>query len=264
MIQYRAMLEAHFGRFAIAAAEADAREQFPRESCGFITADGYIACANKAKTPEQHFEIRDRRLTAALKRDAVLAIVHSHPNGPIFPSEHDMRQQLAMDVPWVIVSLNEDTTNAIVAWGDALPRVPLIGRPFLHGIFDCYSTVRDVFRAGREELLKEKIDWPFEPIELPECARADEWWKTDDDLYMTNFAKHGFRQITRAEVRAGDVFLMRLGDSRGNPKNKINHAGVLLGREQILHHLPRRLSARVPAGLWANAADMWIRYGDGE
>jgi hypothetical protein len=53
---------------------------------------------------------------------------------------------------------------------------------------------------------------------------------------------------------------MKLGDRQANPQQRVNHGGVLLEHDQILHHLPTTISARNPAGLWARAADIWLRY----
>lgn len=250
------------GRNAYAAAREHARAEFPKESCGFVAGGEYVACENKAENPQEHFKIVDQRYTKALKTGKIKAIVHSHPNGPIYPSEDDMRGQLATDVPWVIITLNEDKFGDTVAWGDSLPVAPILQRPFCHGVFDCYSLIRDVFRLGRDELLKQQIDWPFaRRIVLPEYPRDDGWWQHEDrDLYMTGFREAGFVEITRADARPGDVFLMRLGHTRNNPLRKINHGGLLLEGSQILHHLPTRFSRREPAGLWARAADIWIRY----
>lgn len=250
------------GADAFAAARAHAREQFPKESCGYVSDGKYVACLNKADDPEKHFKIVDQRFTKAMKAGKVEAIIHSHPNGPIFPSEDDMVGQIATDVPWVIITLNEDNFGETVAWGDDLPIAPLIQRPFCHGIFDCYSLIRDAYRLGKAELAKQGVAWPFErQIVLPEFARDDSWWQNEDrDLYMTGFSKAGFAKITRDEARPGDIFLMGLGDSRSNPLKRINHGGLLLAGNLVLHHKPGRLSHREPAGLWVRAADLWVRY----
>lgn len=221
---------------------------------------GYVECDNAAADMMSNFKIDDPRYETALLNGRLKAVVHSHPNGPIFPSELDMRQQLATNVPWLIVNLNDTNVSDITAWGDELPTAPIIGRPFVHGIFDCYSCVRDTFRLGKEELAKQGIGWPFPPIDLPQVPRDDNWWKSGQDLYADHLAKEGFKVITLSEARPGDGFLIKVGDGRGNPHKKLNHAGVLVEGDFILHHLPTRPSRREPAGLWARAADIWVRY----
>lgn len=257
---YRDEVSKFLGVSALDAAREHARAVFPHESCGFITGDAYIACENAHPTPETHFIINDARFDDAMMNGTVKAIVHSHPYGPMYPSQLDMVQQIQTDVPWVIIMLNEDVVAHTIAWGDALPIAPVISRPFLHGVMDCYSMIRDVYRLGRDELLKQGIHWPLDPILLAEVPREDEWWKGDDDLYMSRFEQWGFQRITRSEARAGDAFLMAVGNTRTNPHKRINHGGVLLEHDQVLHHLPIRISARQPAGMWAKSADVWLRY----
>lgn len=264
ILEYEIAVTKQLGAQALEAAKMHARAEFPNESCGFIadTHGGplYVPCENKHPTPATHFRIESSDYDDALKANSVLAVVHSHPNGPIYPSQADMMQQIASDVPFAIISLNSEVIGKVVAWGGNLPVPPIIARPFLHGILDCYSLLRDTFRLGRDELLKQGIHWPHPPIELADVARDDDWWQAGDDLYAKNFELFGFKRINRAEVQPGDVFLLALGNERTNPKKQINHAGMLLEHNQILQHLPNRVSQRTPVGVWGNAADNWIRY----
>ncbi len=258
--EYEIAVTKQLGARAIEAAKLHAIVKFPEESCGFIVGGRYVPCENRHPKPLEFFRIEEAHFDTAMRAGQVTAIVHSHPNGPIFPSHADMMQQIATDVPWVIVSLNETGIHKIVAWGGDLPIAPVIGRPFLHGVLDCYSLIRDVFRLGRVELLKQGVHWPHDPILLADIARADEWWKTGDDLYSANFAPWGFKVINRVEAAAGDVFLIKYGNETQNPQGQLNHGGVMLDHGQILHHLTSRPSGREPNSIWARAADLWVRY----
>jgi len=258
--QYEATVIAFLGSAAIEAAKAHALAEFPKESCGFLADGKYTACTNVNSNPLEEFTINDPRYDAAVIGKTLTAIVHSHPNGSLIPSNTDMAQQIATKCPWIIITLNEKGIHKTIAWGGNLPVAPLIARPFVHGVFDCYSIVRDVFRLGRDELTRQGIVWPLQPIELPEVARANNWWSGEGDLYADHLAKVGFKEISMGEARPGDGFLCAIGDTRVNPNKRLNHAAVLLGHDQILHHLPTRLSARTPAGIWAHSADMWVRY----
>jgi proteasome lid subunit RPN8/RPN11 len=259
--QYEQTVLNFLGPQAIEDAKKHALAQFPKESCGFIAGGAYVACENLNAKPLEEFTITDPRYDAAVINKTLQAVIHSHPHGTLIPSQTDMAQQIATNVPWGVITLNEKGIHKMIAWGGNLPIAPLIGRPFIHGVFDCYSCVRDVFRLGKDELAKENITWPLPPIALPEVARGDMWWEQGDDLYMDHLLKVGFKQIGMGEAKPGDGFLVALGDSRVNPKKRINHAGVLLGHDQILHHIPTRLCSRMPAGPWANSAQMWVRYG---
>ena len=258
--EYEAAVLAFIGYSVIEAAKVHAISQFPKESCGFVAGGVYVACENTNADPLKFFTIDDPRYEAAVASGALTAIIHSHPNGPLMPSELDMTQQIATNVPWFIITLNETGVHKLIAWGGNLPIAPLISRPFVHGIFDCYSIIRDAFRLGKDALLTQGVHWPLPPIALPEVARADVWWTGEADLYSDHLEKVGFRKINRGEARAGDGFLCALGDIRANPKQRLNHAAILLEYDQILHQLPTRPSARGPAGVWVNGAVTWVRY----
>lgn len=231
-----------FSAAALTAATEHARAQFPQESCGLIVSGEYVPCFNYAADPLSDFEIAPEAYLRASQKGTIEAVVHSHPSGQIFPSELDMRQQIATNVPWVIIPLNDTVVLDPVAFGDQIPRAPLLNRPFVWGVFDCYSLIRDYYKLTYA-------------IDLPNVPRGDEWWNRGQDLYRDHLKPAGFREIEMSQAKPGDGFLMRFMGS-----DKLNHAGLLLPNSLILHHLPTRLSRREPAGLWARGADMWVRH----
>ena len=233
------------------AIEAHAREQYPNESCGVVIKGVYRPCENVAPDPLNDFEIGEHQVYLA---DGLEAIVHSHPGGPDHPTHSDMESQIATAVPWVILPLNEDQFGEPILWGEGVEIPPIIGREFKHGVTDCYSLIRDVYRLGKDKLAEQGISWPFEPIELPEFPRDDAWWNLDQNLYIDNFEKAGFVRVKREEVQPGDIFMCKI-------RSKVeNHAGVLIDDGLVLHHLPLRLSRREPSCIWWGATDLWVRY----
>lgn len=250
---------------ALKSAREHARLVFPEESCGFIVDGLYIALTNIARPAGEHvqndrdcpcvlcaFVVEDREYLKYAGR--IQAVVHSHPNGPAFPSASDMIHQDASGLAWIILTLDESRFGPVTVWGGDCPIEPLIGREFIHGISDCYSLIKDVFDLGREALAQQEIDWPLAPISLPVAPRNDGWWELGDDLYQDNFGPAGFVEVSISDVKPGDVFLAKIRSQ------KLNHGGVLLNNNLILHHLPQRLSRREPAGIWARSAAKWIRY----
>jgi proteasome lid subunit RPN8/RPN11 len=245
-------------------AKAHARDCYPEESCGLIVSGKYLRCDNIAEPAANHIE-EDKDCACrlcAFEIDPKLFVrysaeidfvVHSHPNGPRFPSQADMEGQLLTAKPWAIFALDEErVSDAPVILGGEI--APLLGREFMHGVTDCYAVIKDAYALGKDKLAEQGIlDWPFDPIELPEFPRADAWWEGKGDLYLDNFAKAGFVE-TREQPRPGDVFLMSIRSS------KLNHGGILAGDDLIVHHLPSRLSRREPAGLWGRQAAKWLRY----
>lgn len=233
--------------------------EYPKECCGLIVSGAYLPCTNYALDPEKDFEIPAAvQMGVRAKGLEIEAIVHSHPNGPLFPSESDMIGQISSGLPWVLVACDGERVSPPEIWGDNSAIPPVIGREFMHGIRDCYSLVRDVYRLGKTELAKQGVEWPLDPIVLPDFARNDGWWgepnKPLQNLYADNFVKVGFKVIPRESVEPGDAFLAKIRS------DNLNHSGLLLANNLILHHLPMRLSRREPAGQWARVADIWVRF----
>jgi len=244
----------------IEAAKDHAKSVYPNESCGIVFRGEYVPCDNIASDPTVDFEIPAKVYAAYAKRGGIEAVLHSHPGGPLFPTEADMLGQIQTNVPWGIIPLlEEDGVTRIgdpIMWGDGVPKTDLIGRQFLHGIHDCYSLIRDAFALGKDGLAAQGVSdvWPYEPRFLPEVPRDDGWWEHGKDLYTDGLKKNGFRIIQPHEARAGDGFLVKLRS------DKLNHAGLLVTDDVIIHHLPMRASRREPAGLWGRQAALWVRH----
>lgn len=249
---------------AFADAKDHAREVFPEESCGLIVSGRYIRCENIAEPAVNHIE-EDENCSCRLcsfeispqvylqHADKIDVVVHSHPNGPFFPSKADMEGQALTGKPWAIIALDDERiAEKPVVWGGKdIP--PLLGREFMHGVTDCYAVIKDAYALGKDKLAEEGIEWPFDPIQLPDFPRQDAWWEKGGNLYAENFAKAGFVEV-KDTPQPGDVFLMGIRSSTEN------HGGILVGNGLIVHHLPSRMSRREPAGLWGRQATRWLRF----
>jgi len=249
----------------LAAIRAHAIAEYPREACGLVVltktrAERYIPCRNTAPGTD-HFSLAAEDYAAAEDEGRVVALVHSHPDAPARPSAADLVACEASGVPWVIVEVRKGddgtvATGEIHSFAPAGYQAPLVGRPFAHGVLDCYSIVRDWYARERG-------------IELPDFPREDGWWEGEQELYLDHFAEAGFRPLTESEqLQPGDVILMQVQSKR------TNHAGVYLGAEPLkehpdlhpmkdamLHHLHGRLSERaVYGGYWRDTTRMVLRY----
>jgi proteasome lid subunit RPN8/RPN11 len=241
------------GPDALADLQRHALHCYPDECVGIIdTAGRYIPLANVAADPTRHGEADHTALAAAIRGGNVRAFCHSHPGGPDCPSEQDMRAQMDMDVPFVIVATNGQACAAPFAWGDQLlDEAPLIGRTFRHAVTDCYSLIRSFW-------------WQEHGIRLPDYPRNWGWWhdqqEGEKDLYRRYFADAGFREVDRSEVRHSDVWLAAI-------RSEVpNHAGVYLDGGLALHHPssgqahdPCRLSLREPMARWVPYVTHWVR-----
>jgi len=92
-----------FGADIIYAIKEHAQSSYPEESCGLVTEEGYLPCENKHPDPRIAFLIDPAVTASVLQRGAILAVVHSHPDGPNFPSYADQLNQIDSGLTWGIV-----------------------------------------------------------------------------------------------------------------------------------------------------------------
>lgn len=238
-----------------AALRAHAAAEYPRECCGLVAVingrERYLECRNIAETPSEHFVLSPEDYARAEDLGEIIGIVHSHPNVSAQPSEADKVACETSGLPWHIVHVGVDVAvegaapeaGEIVTIEPCGYKPPLVGRPFAHGILDCYALVKDWYT--------EELD-----IELPDFERRDGWWDRGDDLYMRNFEAAGCQQITD-KPRRGDIILMQIR------AKQVNHAAIYLGDGTILHHLHGRLSSRdVYGGYWQETTRLIVRHKD--
>ncbi|AVG39998.1 C40 family peptidase [Achromobacter insolitus] len=251
----------------VEAIRAHAVAEYPRECCGLVVLVGrretYRPCRNLA-TGTEHFVMDPRDYTDAEQAGRITAVIHSHPDQhPLLIHDADRVACEESALPWFILTVNADEEGTVRA-GEIVgiaPEgfvAPLLGRPFAHGVLDCYSLVRDWYARERG-------------IVLRDFHREDGWWNEgrEGDLYMDHYAEAGFRPLcTGEDMEPGDVVLMQIRSDR------VNHSGVFIGStvlkeapdlfpvpDAMLHHLYGRDSERVVyGGYWREATRLVLRY----
>lgn len=221
--------------------------KFPEEACGLIIDGQFVPKGNIAADPTRDFLIDDMEYAAALATGKLEAVVHSHPVrnlAMISLSVSDMRGQTATGVPWGVVTCDGSNTSDVFWWGEGVSKPPLLGRPFAHGIYDCYSLIKDFYKDA----------WD---IGLPEFPREWDWWNKGQNMYLEKYTSAGFKPIGPSEVRAGDVFLAQIRSP------VVNHGGIVLDGGLVLHQLQDRISCREPLATWTKLITHYLRY-DGD
>lgn len=232
----------------LTAIQQHAEKEYPLECCGLVIKDGrrqrYIPCTNTVPPnedvklgPEYNFAICPHEYAAAEDIGEIIFIVHSHPNETSRPSPLDEALCEESGLPWVIISWPEGDVRIIAPTGD----VPIIGRHFVHGVWDCYGLIRDWYKQERG-------------IELPNFKRTDEWWLRGENLYRLHYAEAGF-VAHKTLLQIGDVILMQYQAPEDN------HAGIYMGDGLMLHHLYGQTSRLVPyGGVWQERTTLTLRH----
>lgn len=238
-------------RSAIQAIQDHAIRDFPNESCGFIVNGEYFPVKNVADDPKRTFKIDGRTQLAMRKKGVIQAIIHSHPYElglrykwpQEWPSGVDIKNRTNdYSIAWGILATEGEGCSELV-WMDDNNRPPLEGRQWKHGITDCYALIRDYFHEKHNIFLN---DYP----------RDMDWWEGSEELYMDNFAKEGFSEVNPKQIKVGDVALMRCGS------RQVNHAGVVVGLDHLLHHRYHKLSGVDGLSKWHKNIVKYIRHKD--
>lgn len=198
-----------------------AEAEWPRESVGIVDRRGvYHRLRNVADDPETSYVLDE------IPEDAV-AVAHSHPSGQRWPSRQDMECQIESGMRHYIVTLDPDGVAVELPfhWPDPLwsylsRHDGYLGRPYRHGVTDCYALIRDWYAHERG-------------IETPALAYDWRWDESDPglDLYRHWARRLGWSSVDPAEARPGDLALMSFSGS-----GVANHAGIVLEEGMVLHH----------------------------
>ena len=228
---------------AIEDALEHAEKSWPHECVGAIVGGVYDGRTESATDVvaidgEIHTHVNEAfRSVYARHSGEVDAWIHSHPHGVSWPSERDMRTQIETEVPHGIVSLRAVDVGSGMAPSILLDRVvffgqgdaalelpgaqpPWSGRPWLHGVHDCWTLAAAWLRHER--------GWTPPPI-----AYSWGWQRmtTPPELFLGALANEPTcRVVPRGREEPGDLLLFRFRAA------VIEHCGILLDDGTILHH----------------------------
>ena len=117
---------------------AHAKQEAPKECCGLVAGrDGVatrvIRCTNENPTPEVRYSLREIRRVIEIEDagEQLLAIYHSHPRSPAYPSPTDRREAYYPEAAYLLVSLRTPDPSVIemhayrIADRDAVRQIPL-------------------------------------------------------------------------------------------------------------------------------------------
>ncbi len=215
------------------AALAHAKDQDPDESCGLLLnirgKERYHPCRNLSAQSDEYFILDPEDYIKGSNLGTITAIVHSHPDTPPVASQADKMSCEQSKLPWYIVNPKTET------WGYYEPcgyKAPLLGRPWVWAVTDCWSLIVDWYKEERG----------IELLDYERPTRIEEF--TDDPVFERYLPSRGFRLLKPDEpLMNGDVLAMSiLGKG-------LNHVGIFIDGD-VLHHSADRLSCREPYNPW--------------
>jgi proteasome lid subunit RPN8/RPN11 len=221
-----------------------AREAYPNEACGLVVSRGgskfrLIRALNLADKPMETFDLDPDAWLQVADDEEVIGIYHSHPFGTAEPSMADLSSCETTELPWHIVGLAGDTYQVVHPSGY---EAPYADRPYVYGVHDCWSIIRDWYRRELS-------------IELMDFARNGHWWERGQNRYVENIEVAGFVELRGEVPRPGDLMLLQMG------ARVTNHAAIWIGDGTILHHVFGRLSCTEPwAGTWSRFMTHHLRH----
>ena len=225
-----------------------ALEESPREACGLVVVvkgrERYWRCQNLSDDGD-FFVLSPDDYADAEEAGEVTAVFHSHPKSLAIASDADRMGCEKSGLRWYICNPGSGTWCSIDPNGY---KAPLIGRQWVWGVSDCWTLVRDWYQ---EELGIELRDW-----DRPRDNMAFD----ADPMFERCFEETGFVDAETNQPQKGDLVFMRLGDSTG-----LNHVGVYVGEQRLLHHVKGRLSSRdIWGGYYQKNTGRIVRYRGGQ
>jgi proteasome lid subunit RPN8/RPN11 len=223
-------------------AVAHAEEMQPRESCGVVAGGKYHRLDN-LDSAINSFVMYMRAYLVIDRKTPVQAVVHSHVHQPPLPSEADRAMCEATAKPWLIVSWPDGTWQVTEPTGY---KAPLVGRSFVWNCQDCWTLTRDAFER-------------FTGVDMPEIFLPWEFWQdAEKEIVLDYYERAGLVIVDDPEWRHCDIAAMQVWPSR-----IINHLGLILYPDILLHQLGGQLSVReIYGGFYAKCTRHHLRHKD--
>ena len=206
-----------------------AQKESPKEICGLLTIykgkEKYFPCKNIAEDKGEYFILDPDDWIKAEDEGEVIAVIHSHPNHPPYPSDADLASCEYLDLPFYIVTPETEQWHYLKPSGY---KKGLIGREWVWGVQDCWSLIHDWYAEKKNIKLKH---W-----ERPKSPREF----SNNPLFEYAASSTGFIELENTvDLKEGDVLLMDTTNT-----GKLNHVALYLGNQTILQHCVKRLSCR--------------------
>ena len=169
-----------------------------------------------------HLAQREGKLVIREAEESVVAIVLKKTDDNVSTLELEERTELNdSKILFVTVGSSKNISEVFIP-NEYFENAKYEGRPFLHGLFDCYTLIRDYYKREFNIFLPTNMQ------------RNWNWWSQGENLYVDNAKYHRFEEVT--DIKKHDVLVMKIGSPVPN------HGAIYLGNNKILHHAAGRFS----------------------
>lgn len=205
---------------------------YPNECCGVVIQKSrvqkFIPISNVHPDPENAFlpDATEYMEATSLEGWDLVTVVHSHcgDGASTIPSVSDIANCNEHMIPYTIVSIPEGDMRIVQP-----ESMPLIGRPWSLGTYDCWGLIMEFHKIHGIELNDYRVD--------------SRWWaEGGGNFYHENWEREGF--IKKESLEFGDMVIFQISSPVWN------HAGIYVGNNQLLHHTENKLSRRDIYGGW--------------
>lgn len=218
---------------------------YPQEAVALVVEGAVIPMHNAAENPELAFKVSVKDYWEY--KDKIQAVLHSHCYkltdriivDPRIPGVADMTTQVNMGCWWGI-SCTEGEGVSDILWFGKDRGEPYGNREFIYNVADCLELMRDFYRREFN-------------IEVPPQPRKWDWF-VDENQFEDFYKDKGFDVVDKDNLQYGDVIMFNIADT------KVNHIGIYLGDDQVLHHLADRLSNVDTVSRWYRQVKFVIRH----
>jgi proteasome lid subunit RPN8/RPN11 len=240
------------------------------ESCGLLLERSseitVRPCQNIAFSSKKRFIISPYEVAEARKEGEIIAFYHSHLDGEGL-TELDKLISKKLMLPTIIYTIESNKFDEYVPLNED---VPLIGRPYFQGVFDCYSLIRDYYKNNLNLTLPDiwefickksgcKVSEVIAKMQLLDepdknLATLNAELPKFSNLFNDFFIESGFVKVP--ELQKNDVIITNI------PRfNLPIHAMLYLGGNTILHHPANRKSTSGPfIGFYKTNTAFFLRY----
>ena len=221
-------------------------DEYPKEAIGVLKEGIYTPLVNRHPDPFNNFLLSESDSFRLVSLGDYI-LIHSHTRSTLdtdsrSPSLEDMQSQVNLGRPFGIVHCDGEAVSDPLYFGPP-SRAKLLGRQYIHNIYDCYTLGRDYY-------------YRYFHVDTGVFPRPPDWQEWNPYAMEENYCRMGFKELDTRELQKGDVLLYKIASQQPN------HIGIYLEEDRFIHHLYGRKSAEDSVKKWSKHLGKVLRYED--